>query len=141
MFSAKQYREEEKTEKKQKNIKKHTVNELDENDDPFADVSASEILHSTSQTKIPKKDVVIRRSHTLSSSKESPGFAKSSGRGKSSAGDTPRRNTVFYVQPFSMDVTTPFVLPVMEMDKLVVANRSASELLNLMTTVNITKHP
>ena len=137
---AKQYMEEVKMEKKLKPFKRHSGDEsqADNNDDEDASAQvpcSTEGLPSTHfQPKPIKKD--IKRSQTVTSHKETPGSMKSLKRGKSVSSDAAKRSSTFYMPPSSMDVTTPFVLPVMEMDVLVVANRSALELLDLMTAVN-----
>jgi hypothetical protein len=134
--TAKQYMEEVKIEKKQRELKKQS-DMSEEQDDPFSglDCSLNLNLPSSIIKQAPhKKEVVRRRSQTVTSSIESPGSTKSLKRGKCVTDTSKKRSSIFYVHPATTDVTTPFVLPVMEMDSLVVANRSPSELLDLMTT-------
>ena len=88
---------------------------------------------STFRQKAHKNVVVRKRSQTVTSANEPVGSTKSLLRGKSVTQDTMKRSSTFYTT--TMDVTTPFVLPVMEVDTLVVTNRSPSQLLDLMTTV------
>jgi hypothetical protein len=127
--TAKQYMEEVKIEKK---LKKQTENLYaadKEEDYPFESghhLSADEI--SIIQ---PTKDMLRTQSQTLTRANEPLESTKSVRRGKSVAHDTMKHRSTFYTT--SVDVTTPFVLPVMEMDPLVVTNRSPSQLLHLMT--------
>jgi hypothetical protein len=126
--TAKQYMEEVKIEKK---LKKQTENlhAADKEEYP----SEGGHYYSTDEMSIiqPTKDMLRRRSQTLTSANEPLGSTKSVRRGKSVTHDTMKRGSTFYTT--SMDVTTPFVVPVMEMDPLVVTDRSPSQLLHSIT--------
>lgn len=142
-FTAKQYMEEVKTEKKLKQQKKQAEYLLatsKEGDDSFDSISVfskeGSLPVSMNQPKPLKKDM-RRRSRTVTSTSECTGSTKSLGRDKS---DVKNRRSTFYIDSTSMDVTTQFVDPVMEMDKLVVINRSPSQLLDLMTLVIFVTH-
>lgn len=142
-FTAKQYMEEVKTEKKLKQQKKqaeYLFATSKEGDDSFDSINVyskeGSLPVSMNQPKPLKKDM-RRRSQTVTSTSECTGSTKSLGRDKS---DVKNRRSTFYTDSTSMDVTTPFVDPVMEMDKLVVINRSPSQLLDLMTLVIFVTH-
>ena len=136
-FAAKQYMDEVKMEKKQKQLKKQTESEQEEVDDPFADLDCSLDIDLNLPTSVlrPKshKESVRARSQTVTSPHESPGSRKSLRRGKSDYDK--RRSSTFYLPPDTTDVTTPFIRPIMEMEELRVSNRSQAELLDLMASV------
>ena len=126
--------------KKQKQSKRRPENAQEESNDPFeaydiqnVDLSLSPVI----PPKSPKKEKVVvrKRSHTVTSPTESPGSRKSLHRGKSIPEYEKRRNSTFYIPPVTTDVTTPFVLPMMDMEELVVSNRSHEELLDLIVMV------
>lgn len=136
-FLAKQYMEEVKVEKKQKQLKKQHENVVEDFNDPFAAPDHStnmELSLPTSilQSKATKKETRTR-SQTVTSPGESPGSRKSPRRGKSEY--EKRRSSTFYLPPSSTDVTTPFIHTMMEMEVLRVSNRSQTELLDLMASV------
>lgn len=133
--------EEVKIEKKLKQLKTCPESAHEESDDPFnafdslpnIDMSLSSVL----RPKSPKKERVIvrKRSQTVTSPTEPPGSRKSLQRGKFIPEYEQRRNSTFYISPVTTDVTTPFVLPMMDMGQLVVSNRSQEELLDLIAIV------
>ena len=127
---AKQYMEEVK---KQKQQKKHPDSTYEEDDDPL-DLDINVDMNSPTST-FPKKgrEVVRKRSQTVTSPTESPGSKKSLRRDKAATG---RRFSTFYVPPDTTDVTTPFLLPMKDVSELVVSNRSQEELLHLLSEVH-----
>ena len=141
-ITAKQYMEEVKIEKKLKQAKIPPENILtpEETEDPFAggqDNYTDLSLPTSNQQKLHKKEIVRSRSHTLRYPSESSGSTKSLGRNKFTPEHSKKRRSTFYLQSTSKDVTTPFVLPAIEIETLVVTNRSPTELLDLMTRVRI----
>ena len=118
-----------KRQSRQQMQKSKTISE-----DPFENLENSEELSAQLEKK-PKRD--RPRSQTITIPQQSfKRFMRKPTLGESSTDPHKRRSATFYVPPVTQDVTSPYTRAV-EMEELIVSDKSQSELLDLLKRVRV----